>query len=202
MKAASHITRFPCPWQQHRGRMFTQNYSLVTSLMCWAQTHFSWPWACCTSSIPTCFFNKPTYSVSYRKLPPASFLQAASLSQCISQRSLAIQQRNFHLSSSLISSLYLWQLVAGVWTAPGGRHESSRCSVYQFLSHSRLKQKDTRKESSWFCWHFRHSLYLLLIRWGSTKQLLLDFSYDFMHELMQFPLRSGCSKSLCSNRCK
>ena len=80
MKAASQITMFPHPWQQYRGGMFTQNNSLVTSLMCWAQTHFPLPWACCTSSIPTCFFTKHTYCVSYRELPLSSFLEAAPVS--------------------------------------------------------------------------------------------------------------------------
>lgn len=82
MKAASHNTTFPHPWQHYRGHMFTQNNSSVTSLMCWAQAHFSLPWACCTS-IPTCFFNKHTYCVRYRELPVASFLKAASVSVSI-----------------------------------------------------------------------------------------------------------------------
>lgn len=108
MRAASHHTMFPCPWQQYRGRIFTEQLFgdlsdvLSTNMLFFAMGKLY----CCTTSIPTCFFSKHVYCVSNGELPLASFLQAASESDSIYfTGSLVIQESTSHLSSPLISSL-------------------------------------------------------------------------------------------------
>lgn len=62
--------------------------------------------ACCTSSIPTCFFvNVHIVSAIENLHWPHFWKLSLSVSQYISLRNLAIQESTFHLSGPLISSL-------------------------------------------------------------------------------------------------
>lgn len=68
MRAASHHTMFPCPWQQYRGRIFTEQLFgdlsdvLSTNMLFFAMGKLY----CCTTSIPTCFFSKRVLCQQWR----------------------------------------------------------------------------------------------------------------------------------------